>query len=134
MRFLVLSRLVAKRLDVYTPVVDVGIDCIVRKQGADKVIKYYEFQVKGARYKDLSIRGGRRILEFTKNTNYYLIVPIRRNGEYEEIIYLDANEVEAHSTREMKNGEIDVRIGANEKDSFIKNHRLDAFLEKISHE
>src|SRR4030043_1502227 len=130
--FYVISKLVAKRLDVYTPVVDLGLDCIVRVQ-SPKGIKYYEFQVKGAKYKDLSIRGGRRILQFTKNENYYLIIPIRKNGEYEDIIFLDNNDIKAHKTDEMRNGEIDIKIRGDEKDSFIKNHSLDSLLERISH-
>jgi len=133
----VISKLVASRLDVYTPILDIGVDCVIRVQKPCKPIEYYELQIKGARYKNVSIRGARKIIEYVekeKPINYYLVVPLRKNEEYKEIIYLDKKDIMNNKGPILKNGEQDINISAQKRDELMEKQSLDELLKVINHE
>lgn len=138
--FNVISKLVEKGLEVYTPVVDMGIDCIVRiPQKNSKPAKYFELQIKSARYENVSIRGAKGIMEDVekgKPQNFFLVIPLRTNEKYEDIIYLTTEQMKDPKYKyKSEKGEIDINITAKDREWLIENQPLTKLIgDIISHE
>jgi len=128
--FHVISKLIASDLDLYVPVVDRGIDCVVRMEKPGKPASYYDLQIKSARYNNVSIRGSKKIIKYIderKPENYFLVIAIRKNGEYKHIIYLTAEQIRGHVYRTKKE-EVDINISAEQRDLLIKSQSLDTLI------
>ena len=131
--FQVLSKLIASGLDLYTPIVDRGIDCIIRIEKTGEPAKYFDIQIKGARYGNVSIRGSKKIAGYIhekKPTNYFLIIAMRENGGYKYAIYLTTEQVKEY-LHKFKKGEIDINVPASDRDALIKSQSIDVLISKL---
>lgn len=132
--FQVISRLIKKGLDLYVPVIDVGIDCILRTERDGKPTKYFEIQIKSTKY-NVSIRGAKKIVQYLteKNPkNYFLIIAIRKGEEIEHIIYLTKKQITKHMhPQDVRSKYIDINVKAADRDRLIKTQTLEKLIVKL---
>jgi len=122
----VISKLIDSGLEVYTPIIDKGIDCIIRVDG--KPPRYYDIQIKRSLW-NVSVRGARKILGKLKtmSTNYYLVIAIEKNEEY-RYIYLTVEQIEEYHKKFPNIDEIDINVPAGIRDKLINSQSLDKLI------
>jgi len=130
--FQVISRLIMMGLDLYVPIIDVGIDCILRIEKHGKPTRYYEVQIKSTKY-NISIRGAKKIVHYIKEKkpkNYFLIIAIRKNGEIKHI-YLTAKQIIKYAYPSPEAKDIDVNVPARDRDKLIKSQTPESLIAKL---
>lgn len=131
--FQVISELIKMGLDLYVPIIDVGIDCILRIEKLDKPTKYYEIQIKSTKH-NVSIRGAKNILQYIKEKkpkNYFLIIAIRKDEEIKHIIYLTTEQIIECAYPSPEAEDIDINVKARARDRFIKSQTLTNLIAKL---
>jgi len=131
--FKVISELIQRGFDLYTPIIDTGIDCILRIEKRGEPTKYYELQIKSS-LKNVSIRGAKRILEYINEKqpdNYFLIIAIREEEDIKHIVYLTKEQIGKFAYPSPKADEIDINIKAKERDELINSQSLEKLIRKL---
>ena len=131
--FQVISKLIMSGLDLYVPIIDIGIDCILRIEKPGKPTRYYEIQIKSTKY-NVSIRGAKKIVQYIqekKPENYFLIIAIRKDEEIKHIIYLTPEQIIEHVYPFLEAKEIDINVKARERDRLIKSQSLEELITKL---
>lgn len=133
--FHVISQLIASKLDVYTPILDIGVDCIVRTTKSEKSAKYYELQIKGAKQKSVSIRNAKNVFQFAKNNpnHYFLLIALRDESKYDKIIYLTSEDVRAREPKKpYRDGTLSINIPKDDVQRLLETQQLDRLIEKMT--
>ncbi len=131
--FQVISELIAMGLDLYVPVIDIGIDAILRMERHGEPTRYYDLQIKSS-VRNVSIRGARKIIHYINEReprNYYLLVAIREKAEIKHIFYLTPEQIIKFQKLFKNTEEIDIYIPAKDRDRLISYQSLDDLVAKL---
>jgi len=131
----VISKLIAMGLDLYVPVIDIGIDAILRMERHGEP-SYYELQIKSS-LRNVSIRGAKGIIQYInerKPKNYYLLISIREKEEVKHIFYLTTEQITKFKKPFKNTEEIDIYIPAKDRDLLIKEQTLGGLIAKLRDE
>lgn len=127
---LVISELLNKGFEVYTPVVDTGIDCIVKSS-----TEYFELQIKGTKYR-VSTRRGKGVNKHAESNpeRYFLIFVSNKksnvpNENDKDIFYLSGEQVKEKWKKSTKKGTIS--FTEQERNDYVKAQSFDKLVEKI---
>jgi len=132
--FQVISKLISLGLDLYVPVIDIGIDCILRTEKHAEPAKYYEIQIKSAPYKNVSIRGAKKIIQFIDKKipkNYFLVIALRDNEKIKHVIYLTTEQIKKYIYPSPKAKEIDINVPARDRDLLVKSQPIESLIAKL---
>jgi DUF917 family protein len=129
---LVISELLQNGLEVYTPVIDTGIDCVVKSK--TKPTKYFELQIKGTKH-NVSIRGGKKVKDHAKNNPNYFLVFVsdkKKESSVPDIFYLNGEQqIEDYCSKKKKDGTISLHISIPKRNEYVETQGFDKLVEKI---
>jgi len=128
----VISRLIALHgMDLYAPIIDIGVDAILRVLKHRESTRYYELQIKSSP-KNVSIRGAKKIIQYLDEKepdNYFLIIAIK--GKEEVIIYLTKEQIRKYAYPSTKAEKIDINVPAKDRDELINSQSLEKLITKL---
>jgi hypothetical protein len=132
---LVISKLLDKGLEVYTPTIDTGIDCIVKSKTNHS---YFELQIKGTKY-NVSIRGGRKVQAHAKNSNYFLVfVSDRKHTTHhaKDIFFLDSNDIQKQiekcNINKKEDETVHLHIGLDDRKKFLQENSFNKLVKRMA--